>query len=55
MALTAGEDGYYTNVYTLPEELWSTELDKLQPDSYGKVELCGRAGCFIYNEYCSHQ
>lgn len=31
-----GEDGYYTNVYTLPEELWSTELDKLQPDSYGK-------------------
>ena len=33
-----GEDSCYANVYSLPEESWQTELDKLQPDN-GKVRL----------------
>ncbi|XP_065912030.1 WD repeat-containing protein 93-like isoform X2 [Dysidea avara] len=28
-----GEDSCYANVYSLPEESWQTELDKLQPDN----------------------
>jgi len=32
-----GEDSCYVNVYSLPEESWQSELDKLQPDNSGKV------------------
>jgi len=32
-----GEDSCYANVYSLPEESWRTELDKLQPENSGKV------------------
>ena len=49
LSLTIGEEGYCMNVYGLPEEAWSAELDKLQPDSGGKVRMMWKTVAYHYN------
>lgn len=49
LGLTIGEEGYCMNVYGLPEEAWSAELDKLQPDSGGKVRVMWKIVAYHYN------